>query len=71
MACQRCNELLAAYKHAVSVFTKAEWNMRGTVEDDFRLALNKLRLLHKACLNANAAVTEHWRQDHNSYHPAP
>jgi hypothetical protein len=67
MDCQRCHELLAAYKHAVSLFTTAERNMRGMVGDDFQVAMNKLRLLHEACLDANAAVTEHWRQDHTNF----
>jgi hypothetical protein len=31
------------------------------------VALNKLRLLHEACLDANAAVTEHWLQDHTNF----
>ena len=67
MDCQRCNELLAAYKHAVGIFTTAERNMRGMVGDDFQVALNKLRLLHEACLDANAAVTEHRREDHTNF----
>jgi hypothetical protein len=67
MDCKRCNELLAAYKHATSLFTKAERNMRGMVGDDFQVALVKLRLLHEACLDANSAVTEHWRQDHTNF----
>jgi len=41
--------------------------MRGLVGGDFQVALNKLRLLHEACLDANAAVTEHWRQDHTNF----
>jgi hypothetical protein len=36
------------------------------VGDDFQVALKKLRLLHEACLAANAAVTEHWRLDHTN-----
>ena len=66
MDCQRCNELLGAYKAAVCLFTTAERNMRGMVGDDFQVALKQLRLLHEACLDANVAVTAHWRQDHTN-----
>jgi len=67
MDCQRCNELLAAYKHAVGLFTTAERNMRGLVGDDFNVALKELRFLHESCLDANAAVTKHWRLDHTKF----
>ena len=67
MDCQRCKELLAAYKHAVSLFTTAERNMRGMVGDDFQVALKELQFLHEACQDANAAVTKHWRQDHTDF----
>ena len=65
MDCQRCDELLAAYRLATSLFTKAQRNLEGMVGDDFQVALEKLRLLYQACLDAKAAVTEHWRHDHS------
>ena len=64
MDCQRCNELLADYRAAVSLFTKAQRNLEGLVGDDFHVALKKVRLLHDECMDANAAVMEHWRKDH-------
>ena len=65
MACQRCDELLAAYKHAVGLFTTAQRKIRGLVGDDFQLASKELVRLHKICMDANAAVTAHWRQEHD------
>jgi hypothetical protein len=70
MACRKCHELRDAYKRSVTLFTTAEGNMRGLVGDHSKVALIKLRLLHEACLDANAAVTEHWRQDHNDLRQA-
>jgi len=64
MVCERCNELLAAYKQAVGVYTSAQRNIRGLLGDDFQLALKKLQRLHVACVDANAAMTAHCRQDH-------
>jgi hypothetical protein len=66
MGCDRCNELLTAYKHAVSLFTTAQRKIRGLVGDDFQVASKELVRLHKTCMDANAAVTAHWRQDHDN-----
>jgi hypothetical protein len=67
MDCPRCNELLAAYRHAVGLYTTAERSIRGVPEDDFHVALTELRLLHEGCMDANAAVTKHWRLDHTEF----
>jgi len=64
MGCDKCDELLAAYKHAVGLLTTAQLKIRGLVGDDFQLASKKLIRLHKTCVDANAAVTAHWRQEH-------
>jgi len=64
MECQRCNELLATFRGAVSLFRMAQRNLEGMVGDDFHIALKKVRLLHEEYTNANAAVMEHWRQEH-------
>ena len=67
MDCQRCTELLAAYRHATSLFRTAERNLRGMVGDDFQVASKQLKVLHEACLDADAAVMAHWRQDHTDF----
>lgn len=69
MDCQKCNELLAAYKHAVGLYMTAERNIRGLVRDDFQLAFKELEHLAQACMDANAAVLAHWRVDHESRAP--
>jgi len=66
MVCRTCLELLDAYKRSVSLFTTAERNMRGLIGDDFQLAFKQLESLHQTCMEANAAVTEHWQQEHSS-----
>jgi hypothetical protein len=35
MGCDRCHELLAAYKGAVALYTTAERKIRGLIGDDF------------------------------------
>jgi hypothetical protein len=64
MDCETCNELLAAYKHAVGFYTTAGRNIRGLVGDDFQVALKELVHLHQACMDAHAALTAHWSEDH-------
>jgi hypothetical protein len=64
MECPRCDELLAAYKHSVGLFTTAQRKIRGLVGDDFQRASKELVRLYQKCMDANAAVTAHWRQDH-------
>jgi hypothetical protein len=56
MDCQKCNELLAAYKHAVGLYMTAERNIRGLVWDDFQLAFKELEHLAQACMDANAVL---------------
>jgi hypothetical protein len=64
MACRTCLELLNACKRSVTLFTEAERNMRGLLGDDFQVAMNELQRLHRACMDANGAVTAHWQQEH-------
>ena len=62
MVCKTCDDLLAAYKRSVRLFTDAERRCQGMLGDDFRPALKKLQRLHLACMDANAAMTAHWSQ---------
>jgi hypothetical protein len=48
----------------MGLYTTAERNIRGLPGQDFQLALKDLARLHQACMDANAAVTAHWRKDH-------
>jgi hypothetical protein len=68
MDCQKSNDLLAAYKHAVGLHMTAERNIRGLVWDDFQVAFKELEHLAQACMDANA-VLAHWRVDHESRAP--
>jgi hypothetical protein len=67
MECEIYDALLANYKLAVRLFTKAELSFRGAIRDDFRLALKELKRLKQACKDADNALMDHWRQDHDNY----
>jgi hypothetical protein len=41
--------------------------MRGLVGDDISCGVEQAAFLHEACLDANTAGTEHWRQDHINF----
>jgi hypothetical protein len=69
MACERCDQLLKAYKERMGLYATAERNIRGLPGQDFQLALKDLVRLHQACMDANAAVTAHWRKDHQGAKP--
>jgi hypothetical protein len=62
MVCKTCDDLLAAWKRSVRLFTDAERGCQGLHGDDFQLALKKLQRLHLACMDANCAMTTHWSQ---------
>jgi hypothetical protein len=69
MDCQKYNELLAAYKHAVGLYMTAERNIQGLVWGDFQVAFKELEHLAQECMDATAAVLAHWRVDHESRAP--
>jgi hypothetical protein len=64
MDCKTCEDLLAAYRSAVSLYTNAERSFRGLLGDGFPVALKELKRLKQACRDADDALTEHRRQDH-------
>ena len=64
--CKRCDELLATYKHAISLYTTAQSRIRGLVGDDFMPAWTELKRLRQTCLLADDALMEHLGQDHGN-----
>jgi hypothetical protein len=62
--CKRCDELLATYKHPISLYTTAQRGIRGLVGDDFIVAFKELKRLRLECRNADDALMAHLRQDH-------
>jgi hypothetical protein len=67
MECKTCDALLANYKLAVRLFADAEQSFRGAVRSDFQLALKELKRLKQACRDADKALMDHWRQDHDNH----
>ena len=65
MDCETCEQLLAAYRHSVSLFQKAVRNIAGT-RDDSTLAAANADHLRLKCRQANAALMEHWREHHGN-----
>jgi len=66
MSCQTCDDLLAAYKCTVKLYSEAMHQTSGLVGDDFRLAVKELERLLMKCQDANNALIAHWREDHNN-----
>ena len=66
LSCKACDELLAAYKHAVKRYSTAELKVRGLLGDDFQLALKKLKRLQQACRDADDALNAHLSQHHGT-----
>lgn len=64
MECKTCDALLAAFKHAVSLYTNAGESFRGALRGDSRQALKELRRLRQACKDADNALVAHLHQDH-------
>ena len=62
--CKRCDELLAAYKDAISLYTNAQRRIRGLLGDNFILAFKELKRLRLECRHADDALMAHLRQDH-------
>ena len=63
MGCDRCNELLAAYKGAVGGYTTAERKIRGLIADGFHLALKEFSLAQDwrgcSCRRDEAVAQDH------------
>ena len=67
MSCKACGELLAAYKHAVKLYSTAELKCRGMLGDDLQLALEELKRLRQACRDADDALMAHLSQHHKRH----
>jgi hypothetical protein len=63
MECQTCDELLAVYRDAVSLYNNADRELLG---GNFGLALQELKRLKQACRDADDALMEHLRKEHNN-----
>jgi hypothetical protein len=68
MSCQLCANLLAAYEHAVSLYTTSVSEIKTLVGDDFAISdprggrqRQACRERHKAWM-ARDALMAHWRQ---------
>ena len=64
MGCDRCNELIAAYRDSASLFRNAVWNVAGAQGPDHRAAVQEMTRLQQTCKDANDALREHMRQAH-------
>jgi PAS domain S-box-containing protein len=58
MDCEKCDELLAAYKHAISRYTTAQQRFQRPLVGDFKLAWNELKHLREARKAAEEALRE-------------
>jgi hypothetical protein len=65
MDCPTCNELLAAYRHSVSLFKDAVQNIPGAQEDS-GLAVEQADRLKLKCREASDALMEHLREHHGT-----
>ena len=65
MVCRTCSDLLATYRHAVSLYTAATRDIPALVGDELRLASREVEHLRRACREADDALMAHRRE----YHP--
>jgi hypothetical protein len=75
MPCQSCASLLAAYEHAVSLYTTSVREIGALDQADFRPARKKsLRQVRRERHNAwmaHGALMEHCHQDHGGFAAIP
>jgi hypothetical protein len=64
MACKTGNELLAAYRREVRLFTSAVLNMPGVLGGDSGVTAQELDRLGQKCRGANEALLAHLREAH-------
>ena len=64
MDCTKCQHLLAAYAHAVRLYTTAVRRIPNLAEADRPLAYDETEQLRRECLDADNSLRAHWRQDH-------
>lgn len=70
MTCETCHSLLATYTRSVRLYTNAARNIVGVLGADFWLVFERTEGLRLKCKEANDALMEHWRQDHDA-NPEP
>jgi hypothetical protein len=61
MYCQRCADLLAAYRRSVNLHTTALRKNLGALADD-----EEVERLNMNCRETNELLMEHWRQKHRN-----
>ena len=61
MYCQRCADLLAAYRHSVNLCTTALRKSLGVPGDD-----EEVERLSLKCRETNEVLMAHWRQKHKN-----
>lgn len=73
MNCQSCAKLLAAYEHAVSLYTTSVSQIRTLDRDDFRVAFPETKSVqlarrerHNAWM-ARGELMKHWHHDHDGF----
>jgi hypothetical protein len=65
MACKTCNELLAAYERAVTLFGNAVLKIPGALGDDSRAIQEAAHSLVQ-CRDASDALLAHLHQEHSN-----
>ena len=66
MKCEKCDDLLGAYKLSVTLFSHAVQRLAGLVGADRDLALQKADHLRRKCRQASDDLLVHWHHDHHN-----
>jgi hypothetical protein len=61
MYCQRCADLLAAYRHSVNLCTTALRKSLGAIGGD-----EDVERLNMQCWKTNEVLMAHWRKEHRN-----
>lgn len=62
MDCQTCEDLIAAYRHSVSLFKNAVQKGSGALGDDSTLTSAEATRLGEMCKDASDDLMMHWRE---------
>jgi hypothetical protein len=66
MGCKTCDDLLAVYRSAVSLYKTTVRDSTTLLGDELRLASQETERLRLACRDADNALITHWRQVHKN-----
>ena len=66
LGCKTCDDLLAAYSGAVSLYKTTVRDSTTLLGHELRLASQEAERLRLACRDADNALIAHWRQVHNN-----